>query len=184
MGGGRQSKVGGKNAKLIIHEHFLLFRLIFGIFLAIGQRETNELSRAEQGASKATSGDLTAVQSTLLIGSLFGCVTNCAKVEGLCPSTFKFGGARAPPCPPVPPPMNGQVEKQDTSGNECKRECESETVDHDVMVVSTYFNLFLRTTLKGWTSRSQKAQAATDMMLRVYRSTNVTSQLAAVRFMN
>ena len=51
----------GQNTKLIIHEHFLLFRLIFGIFLAIGQRETNELSRAEQGASKATSGDLTAV---------------------------------------------------------------------------------------------------------------------------
>ena len=73
----------------------------------------------------------------------------------------------------------GQVEKQDTSGNERERECESETVDH-VMVVSTY--LFLRTTLKGWTSRSQKAQAATDMMLRVYRFTNVTNQLATVRY--
>ena len=35
----------------------------------------------------------------------------------------------------------GQVEKQDTSGNERERECESETVDH-VIVVSTC--LFLR----------------------------------------
>ena len=51
----------------------------------------------------------------------------------------------------------GQVKKQDTSGNE--RERESETVDR-VMVVSTY--LFLRTTLKGLTNRSQKSQAATD----------------------
>ena len=38
------------------------------------------------------------------------------------------------------------MEKQDTSGNERERECESETVDH-VMVVSTC--LFLRATLKA-----------------------------------
>ena len=45
----------------------------------------------------------------------------------------------------------GQVEKQDTSGNECEheREYESEAVDH-IMVVSMC--LFLRTTLKGWTN--------------------------------
>ena len=42
--------------------------------------------------------------------------------------------------------LNGQVEKQDTSGNECERKCESETVDH-VIVVSTC--LFLRATLKA-----------------------------------
>ena len=37
----------------------------------------------------------------------------------------------------------GQVEKQDTSGNEREHECESETVDH-VMVVESDF--------KGWTN--------------------------------
>ena len=44
--------------------------------------------------------------------------------------------------------MCGQVEKQDTSGNEREREreCESETVDH-VIVVSAC--LFLRATLKA-----------------------------------
>ena len=62
----------------------------------------------EQGASKATSEDLTATLSTSLI-TMFALVINCTKVEGLCPPTFRFrggGGARAPLSPPpVPLPM-------------------------------------------------------------------------------
>ena len=79
----------------------------------------NELSRAEQGALKATSGDLTAAY-IVDCWSLFACVTNCTKVEGFCSSTslasrplplkkvawrrgysstFKFGRARAPLAP-------------------------------------------------------------------------------------
>ena len=51
----------------------------------------------------------------------------------------------------------------------------------------------LESDFKGWTNtnfsfdRFQKAQAATDMLLRVYRSTNAsaeTNQLAVARFMN
>ena len=40
----------------------------------------------------------------------------------------------------------GQVEKQDTSGNEREHECESETVDH-VMVV-----FIIESDFKGWTN--------------------------------
>ena len=39
----------------------------------------------EQGASKATSGDLTATSSTSALITMFALVINCMKVEGLCP---------------------------------------------------------------------------------------------------
>ena len=73
IGGGRQSKVRGlgcRNAKLIIHEPFIsLFWAHFSRWRVRG----NELSRAEQGVSKATSGNLTATQSTSLIAvCMFG----------------------------------------------------------------------------------------------------------------
>ena len=59
IGGGRWRKVGSaaKNVKLIIHE--LLFSLFF---FSHWRARGNELSRAEQGALKATSGNLTAVK--------------------------------------------------------------------------------------------------------------------------
>ena len=46
--------------------------------------------------------------------------------------------------------FHGQVEKQDTNGNERERECESETVDH-VMVVSMHA-FVLESDFKGWTN--------------------------------
>ena len=70
----------------------------FTILAAVGEREA--MNCLEQDASKAASRDLTAAQSTSLI-AMFARVTNCMKVEGLCPPTFRFGGARAPLAPPL-----------------------------------------------------------------------------------
>ena len=47
------------------------------------------------------------------------------------------------------PDCNGQVEKQDTSGNERERECESETVDHVIVVVLVFV---LESDFKGRTN--------------------------------
>ena len=55
--------LAAKNAKLIIHD--LLFHNIWHIFSQWRVR-SNELSRAKQGASKATSGNLTALDCCLV----------------------------------------------------------------------------------------------------------------------
>ena len=87
MGGSINERASG-NAKLSLLFHY------FGTFSAVAG-EHKAMNCLEQGASKATSGDLTATSSTSLI-TMFALVINCTKVEETSPP---------PPCPPVPLPM-------------------------------------------------------------------------------
>ena len=96
----------------------LLFRY-FGHIFSHWRARGNELSRAEQGALKATSG------TWLLFNQhhwlQFACVTNCTKVEGSAPPpTFKFGGLEPPLPPPVPLPM---VDNSPNKGNDQSLYC-------------------------------------------------------------
>ena len=92
-------KSGDLAAEKFKINYSLSFIHYFGHISAVGEREAMNCLELSRMLRKPQ------VETWLLLSrhhwSLFTRVTNCTKVEGPCPSTFKFG----PPCPPVLPPM-------------------------------------------------------------------------------